>query len=89
MIKERDRLLRKICVKKSFFETDSARDFSLSEEVSKIARSRDFRVIGTKSWFQTVKNIDKAQNIFIDSDFFKREEELLAKSREFYILDSN
>ena len=57
--------------KKSFFETDSARDFSLSEEVSKIARSRDFRVIGTKSWFQTVKNIDKAQNIFIDSDFFK------------------
>ena len=57
--------------KKSFFETDSARDFSLSEEVSKIARSRDFRVIGTKSWFQTVKNIDKAQNIFIDSNFFK------------------
>ncbi len=57
--------------KRSFFETDSARDFSLSEEVSKISRSRDFRVIGTKSWFQTVKNIDKAQHIFIDSNFFK------------------
>lgn len=66
-----DRLVPLLENKKSFFETDSARDFSLSEEVSKIARSRDFRVIGTKSWFQTVKNIDKAQNIFIDSDFFK------------------
>ena len=66
-----DRSLPLLENKKSFFETDSARDFSLSEEVSKIARSRDFRVIGTKSWFQTVKNIDKAQNIFIDSNFFK------------------
>ncbi len=66
-----DRLVPLLENKKSFFETDSARDFSLSEEVSKIARSRDFRVIGTKSWFQTVKNIDKAQNIFIDSNFFK------------------
>ena len=66
-----DRSLPLLENKKSFFETDSARDFSLSEEVSKIARSRDFRVIGTKSWFQTVKNIDKAQHIFIDSNFFK------------------
>ena len=66
-----DRSLPLLENKKSFFETDSARDFSLSEEVSKIARSRDFRVIGTKSWFQTVQNLDKAQNIFIDSNFFK------------------
>ena len=66
-----DRSLPLLENKKSFFETDSARDFSLSEEVSKIARSRDFRVIGTKSWFQTVKNKDKAQHIFIDSNFFK------------------
>ena len=66
-----DRSLPFLENKRSFFETDSARDFSLSEEVSKIARSRDFRVIGTKSWFQTVKNIDKAQHIFIDSNFFK------------------
>ena len=66
-----DRSLPLLENKRSFFETDSARDFSLSEEVSKIARSRDFRVIGTKSWFQTVKNIDKAQHIFIDSNFFK------------------
>jgi len=66
-----DRSLPLLENKKSFFETDSARDFSLSEEVSKIARSRDFRVIGTKSWFQTVKNIDRAQHIFIDSNFFK------------------
>ena len=34
---------------KSVFEIDSARDFSLSAETSKIARSRDFRVISTKS----------------------------------------
>ena len=66
-----DRSLPLLENNRSFFETDSARDFSLSEEVSKIARSRDFRVIGTKSWFQTVKNIDKAQHIFIDSNFFK------------------
>ena len=66
-----DRSLPLLENKRSFFETDSARDFSLSEEVSKIARSRDFRVIGTKSWFQNVKNIDKAQHIFIDSNFFK------------------
>ena len=58
-------------VKKSVFEIDSAREFSLSAEVSKIARSRDFRVISTKSWFQNIKNKDAAELIFIDSDFFK------------------
>ena len=57
--------------KKSVFEIDSAREFSLSAEVSKIARSRDFRVISTKSWFQNIKNIDEAKLIFIDSGFFK------------------
>ena len=57
--------------KKSVFEIDSAREFSLSAEVSKIARSRDFRVISTKSWFQNIKNKDEAKLIFIDSDFFK------------------
>ena len=45
--------------KKSVFEIDSARDFSLSAETSKIARSRDFRVISTKSWFQNIKNKDE------------------------------
>tara|TARA_B100000579_G_C22784934_1_gene831366 strand:- start:370 stop:1194 length:825 start_codon:yes stop_codon:yes gene_type:complete len=58
-------------LKKSVFEIDSAREFSLSVEVSKIARSRDFRVISTKSWFQDIKDIDEAELIFIDSDFFK------------------
>ena len=58
-------------VKKSVFEIDSAREFSLSAEVSKIARSRDFRVISTKSWFQNIKNKDAAELVFIDSDFFK------------------
>jgi hypothetical protein len=58
-------------VKKSVFEIDSAREFSLSAEVSKIARSRDFRVISTKSWFQNIMNKDAAELIFIDSDFFK------------------
>ena len=58
-------------VKKSVFEIDSAREFSLSTEVSKIARSRDFRVISTKSWFQNIKSKDLAELIFIDSDFFK------------------
>ena len=58
-------------VKKSVFEIDSAREFSLSAEVSKIARSRDFRVISTKSWFQNIKDKDAAELIFIDSDFFK------------------
>ena len=58
-------------VKKSVFEIDSAREFSLSAEVSKIARSRDFRVISTKSWFQNIKGKDVAELIFIDSDFFK------------------
>lgn len=58
-------------VKKSVFEIDSGREFSLSAEVSKIARSRDFRVISTKSWFQNIKNKDKAELIFIDSGFFK------------------
>ena len=56
---------------KSVFEIDSARDFSLSAETSKIARSRDFRVISTKSWFQYIKTKDEAEFIFIDSDFFK------------------
>ena len=56
---------------KSVFEIDSARDFSLSAETSKIARSRDFRVISTKSWFQNIKNKDEAELIFIDSGFFK------------------
>jgi hypothetical protein len=58
-------------LKKSVFEIDSAREFSLSAEVSKIARSRDFRVISTKSWFQNIMNKDEAELIFIDSDFFK------------------
>ena len=58
-------------VKKSVFEIDSAREFSLSAEVSKIARSRNFRVISTKSWFQNIKNKDAAELVFIDSDFFK------------------
>ena len=58
-------------VKKSAFEIDSEREFSLSAEVSKIARSRDFRVISTKSWFQNIKDKDAAEPIFIDSDFFK------------------
>ena len=58
-------------VNKSVFEIDSAREFSLSAEVSKIARSRDFRVISTKSWFQIIKDRDAAELIFIDSDFFK------------------
>lgn len=58
-------------VKKSVFEIDSGREFTLSAEVSKIARSRDFRVISTKSWFQNIKNKDKAELIFIDSGFFK------------------
>ena len=58
-------------VNKSVFEIDSAREFSLSAEVSKIARSRDFRVISTKSWFQNIKDKDTAELIFIDSDFFK------------------
>ena len=58
-------------VDKSVFEIDSAREFSLSAEVSKIARSRDFRVISTKSWFQNIKDKDAAELIFIDSDFFK------------------
>ena len=57
--------------KKSVFEIDSAREFSLSAEVSKIARSRDFRVISTKSWFQNIKNKDEAELVFIDSGFFK------------------
>ena len=57
--------------KKSVFEIDSAREFSLAAEVSKIARSRDFRVISTKSWFQNIKNKDEAEIVFIDSDFFK------------------
>ena len=58
-------------VNKSVFEIDSAREFSLSAEVSKIARSRDFRVISTKSWFQNIKDKDAAELIFVDSDFFK------------------
>ena len=58
-------------VKKSVFEIDSAKEFSLSAEVSKIGRSRDFRVISTKSWFQNIKNKDAAELVFIDSDFFK------------------
>ena len=58
-------------VNKSVFEIDSAREFSLSAEVSKIARSRDFRVISTKSWFQVIKDKDAAELIFIDSNFFK------------------
>ncbi len=58
-------------VNKSEFEIDSAREFSLSAEVSKIARSRDFRVISTKSWFQNIKDKDAAELIFIDSNFFK------------------
>jgi len=58
-------------VKKTIFEIDSAREFSLSAEVSKIARSRDFRVISTKSWFQNIKSKDVAELVFIDSGFFK------------------
>ena len=58
-------------VNKSVFEIDSAREFSLSAKVYRIARSRDFRVISTKSWFQNIKDKDAAELIFIDSDFFK------------------
>ncbi len=57
--------------KKSIFEIDSAREFSMSSEVTKIARSRDFRVIGTKSWFQEIKSRKEAEYIFLDSKFFK------------------
>lgn len=57
--------------KKSEFEVDSARNFTLSDEVKKIARSRDFRVIGTKSWFQKIQDINNSETVFIDTDFFK------------------
>ena len=58
-------------LKRSIFEIDSARIFSLSTEVSKIAKSRDFRVISTKSWFQNIKILNDAELVFIDSGFFK------------------
>ena len=58
-------------LKRSNFEIDSARTFSLSSEVSKIAKSRDFRVISTKSWFQNIKTLKDAELVFIDSGFFK------------------
>ena len=58
-------------VNKSVFEIDSAREFSLSAEVSKIARSRDFRVISTKSWFQNIKDKDAAELILSTVIFLK------------------
>ena len=58
-------------LKRSIFEIDSARKFSLGAEVSKIAKSRDFRVISTKSWFQNIKTLNGAELVFIDSGFFK------------------
>ena len=58
-------------LKRSIFEIDSARKFSLGTEVSKIAKSRDFRVISTKSWFQNIKTLNGAELVFIDSGFFK------------------
>ena len=58
-------------LKRSNFEIDSARTFSLSSEVSKIAKSRDFRVISTKSWFQNIKTLKDAELVFLDSGFFK------------------
>lgn len=58
-------------LKRSIFEIDSARKFSLGAEVSKIAKSRDFRVISTKSWFQNIKILNDAEMVFIDSGFFK------------------
>ena len=58
-------------LKRSIFEIDSARKFSLGAEVSKIAKSRDFRVISTKSWFQNIKMLTDAELVFIDSGFFK------------------
>ena len=58
-------------LKRSIFEIDSARKFSLGAEVSKIAKSRDFRVISTKSWFQNIKTLNDAELVFIDSGFFK------------------
>ena len=58
-------------LKRSIFEIDSARKFSLGAEVSKIAKSRDFRVISTKSWFQNIKTLNGAEFVFIDSGFFK------------------
>ena len=58
-------------IKRSIFEIDSARTFSLGAEVSKIAKSRDFRVISTKSWFQNIKTLKDAELVFIDSGFFK------------------
>ena len=58
-------------LKRSIFEIDSARKFSLAAEVSKIAKSRDFRVISTKSWFQNIKTLNSAELVFVDSGFFK------------------
>ena len=58
-------------LKRSIFEIDSARKFSLGAEVSKIAKSRDFRVISTKSWFQNIKTLKDAELVFLDSGFFK------------------
>ena len=52
---------------KSVFEIDSARDFSLSAETSKIARSRAFRVISTKSWFQIIKNKEGDSGVIFNS----------------------
>ena len=68
---ERDIYTPTLKLKRSIFEIDSARKFSLGAEVSKIAKSRDFRVISTKSWFQNIKTLNGAELVFIDSGFFK------------------
>ena len=68
---ESDIYTPKLKLKRSIFEIDSARKFSLGAEVSKIAKSRDFRVISTKSWFQNIKMLTDAELVFIDSGFFK------------------
>ena len=68
---ESDTYIPILKLKRSIFEIDSARKFSLGAEVSKIAKSRDFRVISTKSWFQNIKTLNDAELVFIDSGFFK------------------
>ncbi len=56
---------------RSLFQVDSGKEFSLIKEVSKLQRSRDYRVLGFKSWFQEIESKDKASPIFLDSGFFK------------------
>ena len=56
---------------RSLFQVDSGKEFSLIKEVSKLQRSRDFRVLGFKSWFQKIESKDKSTSVFLDSGFFK------------------